>query len=83
MKDLIEIIADAIHDYKDKKIGQLDLDSDTDFEIYKMVLGSIDKIKEVLEELDEDIDTTIEQISEPSDYDYDLEQDNIQRHKDI
>ena len=84
MKDLIETISDEIYDYfLDKKIGNIDLDKDTEFEIYKSVEYYVKKIKEDLEELNDEIDTTIEQTLEPSDYEYDSEQDNIQRLRDL
>ena len=67
MKDLIEKILDLLEEYKDKKIGNIEIDTDTDFEIHKQIEYAGKMILEVVDQLDEDIDTMIEQMNEPSD----------------
>lgn len=84
MNNLIENLKDQIVGYfLDEKISQIDLDKDTEFEIFKMVEYYTNKLKEDIEELNDEVDTEIEQALEPSDYEYDLEQDNAQRLRDL
>lgn len=83
VKDLEETIADAIDVYLQNKKGEIEVDEDTDFEIYKMIERSKRIINEELESLDEDIDTTLEQMNEPSDYENDLKQDDFARTRDL
>ena len=83
VKDLEEAIADAIDIYLQNKKGEIDVDEDTDFEIYNMIERSKRIINEELESLDEDIDITLEQMNEPSDYENDLKQDDFARTRDL
>ena len=84
MNNLIENLKDQIVGYfLDEKISQIDLDKDTEFEIFKMVEYYTNKLKEDIEELNDEVDTEIEQALEPSDYEYDIEQDNAQRLRDL
>lgn len=83
MKDLKQSILDLIEDYKERKVGQINLDSDTDFEIYNELKKTARDINELLDELDETIDELVEQASEPSDYENDLAEDNIARYRDL
>lgn len=83
MNDLIEKIKDLIEEYKDAKVGNIELDSDTDFEIHKEVEKTSEIIVDHLEELGETIDAYIETMNEPSDYENDLAEDNYFRNRDI
>lgn len=75
MKDLKEYIADAIEEWRFKKIGDIELDTDTDFEIHREVQSTIQDIYEKLEDLEDEIDNLVEQMNEPSDYEYDIAED--------
>ena len=67
MKDLVLLIAEAIENYKDEKLSNMDIDSDIEYQIYKTIEKYKEKIEDKLQELDDDIDTLIEQMNEPSD----------------
>jgi uncharacterized membrane protein YgaE (UPF0421/DUF939 family) len=60
-------ISDAIEVYVDTKIRNLDLDSNTEYDIKGRLKDCINWINEQLTDMDEDIDTFIEQMNEPSD----------------
>lgn len=81
MKDLKELIADAIEDWKVKKIQNADIDDDIDFEIFSMVQNATNRIFDELEDLNDNIDYLMEDTV--SNYDWDLEQDAIQRTNDL
>ena len=83
MKDLKEIIEDAIDDYIYKKTHEIAIDEDTSFEIFKAKRSAGKRIGEILEELDDEVDDFIQQMNEPSDYEYDLAEDNRSRLKDL
>lgn len=67
MKDLKEIIEDAIDDYVYKKTHETTIDEDTSFEIFKAKRSAGRRIGEILEELDDEVDDFIQQMNEPSD----------------
>ena len=64
LEEYKELIADLVEEFKEKKIGEIDVDIDTDYEIHKEVEWNTKCILEHLEELDETIDSYIEDMNE-------------------
>lgn len=83
MKDLKEYLMDAIEDWRYRKLSNIELDSDTDFEIHQEVQSTIKEICEKLKDLEDDIDSLVEQMSEPSNYEFDMEEDERTRFKEL
>jgi len=67
MKDLEQFIKDAIEVYVETKIRDIDLDDNTEYNIKDRLKVCIRWVNEQLEDMDEEIDTFIEQMNEPSD----------------
>lgn len=83
MEELKEKIADAIDEYKDRKIQEIDVDPDTDFDIFKEKQRTVGRIYDLLEDLDAEIDDLIEQMNEPSLYEQDMARDDQSRFRDL
>ena len=67
MKDLEQFIKDAIEVYVETKIRDIDLNDNTEYDIKDRLKVCIRWVNEQLEDMDEAIDTFIEQMNEPSD----------------
>ena len=80
-EDLFETIKGAIEDYRYNKTKDIEIDEDTDMEIFDRTTELINSIEEDINYLDEDIDCLVESMNEP--IDYDLQQDNIARARDL
>ena len=76
MKELKEDILNAFDNYKDRKLGHIEIDPDTDFEIYKAINNLIVRYNQEIEELDESIDYYIEEMNERSTREFDLAEDD-------
>ena len=83
MEELIETIKGAIDDYRTEKTKDIEIDDDTDFEIFKATTRIMNSIKEDIEELDGEIDNLVECMDETSDYENDLKLDNYARTRDL
>lgn len=79
MNELKNIIASAIDDWKFKKLSNIEVDPETDYEIFKTTTKAINHICEELDELNEDIDYLVETMNEPSDYEAWKMEDDIRR----
>ena len=62
---LKEDIESLLDDYKTKKLGDIQVDSDTDYDIHKCIEWATKCISEQLDEMDEDIDIYIEDMNQP------------------
>ena len=80
LNELVEKIKDLIFEYKEKKVGELNLNSNIDYEIYKECEWVSNHIADILGELDQTIDCYVEQSSEPSDYEQRYLEDERSRH---
>ena len=80
LNELVEKIKDLIFEYKEKKVGELNLNSNIDYEIYKECEWVSNHIADILGELDATIDCYVEQASEPSDYEQRYLEDERSRH---
>ena len=80
-EDLIETIKGAIEDYRYNKTKDIEIDDDTDMEIFDRTRTFLESIEEDINYLDEDIDCLVEHMNEPTDYD--LQQDNIARTREL
>lgn len=83
MNELKNNITSAIEDWKYKKLSDIDIDPNTDFEIFKEINKCLGRIIDELEDLNDIIDSLIETMNEPSDYEYDMHMDMIQRTNDL
>ena len=83
MKDLLEKIDDILEQYRYEKLNQIEVDDNTEFEIYKRIESVSKSIKEDLKDLDEDIDTLVEEMNEESDYDYDMREYDYMRSREL
>lgn len=72
MKDLKEKIALLISEYFDKKTSQIEIDDDTEYEIYKTRERYIKHIDNELDDLESEIDSLIESMNEPSQLEQDI-----------
>lgn len=79
--ELINEFETALDKYLYEKYSGLDLDEKTEQEIFDEHHLFFKHLKEDVEELDETIDTIIEQANEPSDYEFDFAEDT-RRHLD-
>ena len=81
MNELKEKIKDLIQEYKDKKVGNLNLNIDIDFEIQRETDNVTQIIIDRLEELDETIDDYV--TDEPSDYELDCKADDLRHYENM
>lgn len=72
LKELKEDIESLLDDYKTKKLQNIEVDNDTDYEIYKRIEWATKCISEELNEMDEDIDIYIEDMSQPKEEIYSI-----------
>ena len=83
MKELKEIIKGAMDDYRYRKTQGLDLDNDTDLEIFGEVNYLSKRFCDDIDELDSTIDAIIENTNEESLYEYDMREDAKLRTRDL
>ena len=81
--ELINEFETALDKYLYEKYSGLDLDEKTEQELFDEHHLFFKHLKEDVEELDETIDTIIEQANEPSDYEYYCSQDNIRHYENL
>lgn len=82
-KDLIGRIETALDQYQYEKYGHIELDDETSQGIFNECKRFLEHIKEDIEDLDATIDEYIEDMNQPSNYEFDCREDDKRHYENI